>query len=149
MEAGARSGSLISARLALEQGREVFAVPGAVINPLAHGTHQFLREGARLVADANGVVEELAPQLGLVPELRESAKSTSGERLVKVGPRGARGPLSAVARRVLCELNSQSSSAEMLLDGGSQGIREVTSALEELALNGLVSKQPDEHWCVG
>ena len=101
-----------------------------------------------MVADANGVVEELAPQLGLVPELRESAKSTSGGRLPKVGPRGARRALNAVARRVLCDLNSQPSSADMLVDGGSQGIREVTSALEELALNGLVSKQPDKHWCV-
>ena len=64
IEAGLRSGSLITARLAGEQGREVFAIPGSVHNPQARGCHQLIRQGARLVETAEEVIEELAPLAG-------------------------------------------------------------------------------------
>ncbi len=58
-EAAEKSGSLITARLAASQGRDVMALPGAVTNPLAAGCHQLLRDGATLVRDAGDVLEEL------------------------------------------------------------------------------------------
>ena len=75
VEAARRSGSLITARLSAEQGREVFALPGSIHNPLARGCHQLLRDGAKLVETAADIVAELAPVTGHV--MQNSMESTS------------------------------------------------------------------------
>jgi DNA processing protein len=64
IEAARRSGSLITARLALEQGREVFAVPGSPLDPRCEGTNGLLKQGATLVTETNDVLAVLGPILG-------------------------------------------------------------------------------------
>ena len=61
VEAAQRSGSLITARMAAEQGREVFAVPGSPLDPRADGTNDLLKQGATLVTEANDVINAVAP----------------------------------------------------------------------------------------
>ena len=77
VEAARRSGSLITARLAAEQGREVFALPGSIHNPLARGCHQLIRDGAKLVESADDIICELAPLAAHV--LQSSMESTPSE----------------------------------------------------------------------
>src|SRR3954466_1596560 len=73
IEAAHRSGSLITARMAAEQGREVFAVPGSPLDPRAAGTNDLIKQGATLVTEASDVIQALTPimERPLTPAFRE------------------------------------------------------------------------------
>jgi len=73
VEAGEKSGALITARLAAEQGREVFAVPGSVFSPATRGTHALLRDGAKLTEDAEDVLEEISAHFTPAPRTTATA----------------------------------------------------------------------------
>ena len=92
VEAAPRSGALITARCAAEAGREVFAIPGSIHNPLARGCHRLIRDGAALVEDASEVIAALAP---VAAELADALQGRLGRRATcpsEVGTSARTGP---------------------------------------------------------
>jgi DNA processing protein len=151
VEAAHRSGSLTTARLAAEQGREVFAVPGHPLDPRAEGTNKLLKSGATLVTEAEDVLAALEPMLGErtprmpPPNLREEPRGAV-EAEFTPGPQLAANDL----ERVLAALGPAPIDVDSLVRGTGLTIRAIQVALIELSLagrierhgNGLVSLLP-------
>jgi len=131
VEAAVRSGSLITARQALGQGREVFAIPGSIHSPLARGCHQLIREGATLVETTADIVAELGGLLAL--KHREAAPVDPPSAVVA--------GLSGAAAAVLAALGHELADADLLIARTGIAVAELTSALVELELAGLVENR--------
>lgn len=135
VEAAVGSGSLITARLASEQGREVFAVPGSIHNPLARGCHALIRQGAKLVDSATQILEELGPQLG------EYLDDGPAQSAPDAGPRQA-AELDNDHRRLLACLGYDPLAPDDLIARTGLPAYEIASMLLLLELQGHVVSHP-------
>jgi DNA processing protein len=146
-EAALQSGSLITARHALEQGREVFAVPGSVRNPLARGCHALIREGAHLVEDAQQVLAELAPLLrGLVAAPPAAGSDATRTPAVPPSP-GEEPKLDADYQRLLAAMGYDAVALDELVRTTGLPVQELSSMLLVLELEGHVSSVPGGRYC--
>lgn len=133
IEAAPRSGSLITARQALDQGREVFALPGAPGNPLSQGCHNLIREGAQLVVTVDHILEQLGPMLGAYLGVADEA-----DEAVMEPPVCGLEPHEA---QVLAQLDYDGSSPEHLAEVSGLGVAALNAALIGLELRGLVERR--------
>jgi DNA processing protein len=131
IEAGPKSGSLITARLALEQGRDVFAVPGSIYSYKTKGANQLIRSGAALVESGRDIVEAL----GMSATVRS-------ER----APVPAPDELDKEARRVYDQLNAEPIHIDRLICETSLPSSQVSAALLELELSGFIQQLPGKHF---
>jgi DNA processing protein len=138
IEAAQKSGSLITARLASEQGREVFAIPGSIHNPLARGCHSLIRQGAKLVETAKDVLEELAPLIGNLNTLSEPDKDDSPATENKLAPE---------YQELLECIGFDPVQADLIIDRSGLTPEEVSSMLILLELEGHVSSAPGGIYC--
>lgn len=138
IEAAAHSGSLITARYALEQGREVFAVPGSPLDPRSRGANDLLRKGAGLVEKADDVLDALAPFGERKRPPRQEGALTEGPPVAPPAPAAAEG---AVA--LILELLGPSPVAvDELVRQSGMSASFVASLLLELELSGKAERHP-------
>jgi DNA processing protein len=127
VEAAQRSGSLITARHAMEQGREVFAIPGSIHNPLSRGCHTLIRQGAKLVEAVLDVLEELGPLACAAAQGATAAETPSP------------GDLPPEHRRVLDHLGYEPTPIDTLVERSGLTPESVSSILLVSELHGHVA----------
>lgn len=131
VEAAARSGSLITARLATEQGREVFAIPGSIHSPTAHGCHSLLRNGAKLVESVTDILEEIAQFEPLF-----TSKST------KRSYNNSQNQLDEENRKLLECVGFEATAVDTVVNRTGLSVEHVTSSLMILELKGFIYSTP-------
>ncbi|MGM9453741.1 DNA-processing protein DprA [Legionella bozemanae] len=124
VESAIKSGSLITARMALEQNRDVLAIPGSIHNPLARGCHYLLQQGAKLVTSVVDVLEEL--QI-------EAEQQTADKAIL---------PLASGNKNLVKFIGFEMTTVDQIISRSGCTVEQVTSELAELELNGAVVSVP-------
>ncbi len=135
VEATQKSGSLITANFALEQGREVFAVPGSINSLRSSGTHKLIKQGAKLVECAEDIVEELRPSIKLSPKPASKAAITPRSQAASLD-------LSPEEKNVLEMVEEYPQHIDELVRRGNLPVQTINSILLHLELKCLVHQLP-------
>ncbi|MFZ5722152.1 MAG: DNA-processing protein DprA [Pseudomonadota bacterium] len=138
VEAAVDSGSLITARFAAEQGREVFAIPGSIHSPLSRGCHQLIREGATLVETSAQIIDALAHFV--VPGDRQVAAAEPGLSMAGLDDEAA---------RLVAAMSPAGSAIDDLVARTGLAAARTASLLNELLLLGAVHALPGGLWQPG
>jgi DNA processing protein len=129
VEAGLKSGSLITANFAIEQNREVFAVPGSIDNPLAKGCHALIKQGAYLVENADDILSMLGTDLSIF----------NNTKAATLQPEKDFSHLNADEQKVISVLGNQSTSFDDLLHCLGMDVTQLNTLLVMLELKGELS----------
>jgi len=132
VEAAIRSGSLITARFAADQGREVFAIPGAITSPLARGCHNLIKEGAKLTETADDIIEEF--ESTLVFSAPAPSWMNDNETIERT--------LDKKDRAVWRSLGYDPALIDTIIERSELTAQEVSSALTDLELRGYITSSP-------
>ncbi|MBM4262202.1 MAG: DNA-protecting protein DprA [Deltaproteobacteria bacterium] len=135
VEATEKSGSLITASLALEQGREVFAVPGEVGSSRSRGSHKLIRQGAKLVENVNDIVEEIAPQLVTRGAPAPSQRSLPEDAALE-------------ERQIFTLLKDKALHIDEVIESTGLSSSKVSQILLELELHGFLRQLPGKRYAV-
>ena len=141
VEAGRRSGALITARRAGEYGRDTFAIPGSIHNPLARGCHWLIRQGAKLVEEGDDILVELKAQLeheDLIEAPREEPPAPEEASEIRRDPAYA---------KLLNQLGFEPATIAGLVARSGLTTAELSSMLLLLELEGLVEALPGGRYC--
>lgn len=141
VEAALKSGSLITAKHALNQGREVFAIPSSIHNPLAKGCHQLIQQGAKLVQTVQDVLEEL----NAYPRIRKIL--SENKKVLKLNNEGSKrfrqvNFLEGGLARLLDKVSYGTTTIDTLVEASGLTVALVSSMLLELELMGAVIPVP-------
>ncbi|MBX3330192.1 MAG: DNA-processing protein DprA [Nitrospira sp.] len=136
-EAATDSGSLITAKLALEQGREVFAVPGSVKEEACRGSNRLIKEGAKLIEGAEDILDEILPQV----DARQRATLHLDRAVMKVHV-----PLRREEALAYEALSYEARSIDAVIESTGLSAAEVSAALLSLELNGRIRQLPGQQY---
>jgi DNA processing protein len=143
VEAGEKSGSLITARLALEQGREVFAVPGSIDSAGSRGTNKLIKQGAKLIENTDDILEEIFPQFERTIVLKPPSVSNSEAIEAKSSE-----ILSAVDQKIIGFVSGGRIHIDDLISSTGLSSASILSALTTLELKGIIQQDPGKFFSV-
>jgi DNA processing protein len=146
IESAIKSGSLITANYALDQGREIFALPGDISNPMAKGCHQLIRHGAKCVDSIEHIMEEF-PALAGLPHQRQKEQFHQTHSLV---PKSVmKEELPSLSLECLAHIFDVCTSIDSVVDRTGLTVTEVSQMLLELELQGMVASVPGGYIRIG
>ena len=137
VEAGEKSGSLITARLALEQGREVFAVPGSIDSAGSRGTNKLIKQGAKLIENIDDILEEIFPQFDGTIVLKPP--SVSNSEVIAAKPAEI---LSTVDQKIISYISGSRVHIDDLISSTGLSSADILGALTTLELKGIIQQHP-------